>query len=208
MERLRYGGRGWFAAAPDDLEADRNARRHVSVAGLVLIRTVREEEAEYVWEHMRREEWEEGAEVVRDAAEARAAHRRAVLSARVSYAAYHGASLLAVLTLDEKSPGKWFLTMERTVHAMEVGHRFTWLRAYGPVAKMLVRKCAAASGGGFDGIYFVTPTDMPRALDVYRHAGAARVSDVKVGSRDYWLMRIGSGAAGRAAKTEGGRDGG
>ena len=77
-----------------------------------------------------------------------------------------------------------FLSMERTVNALAKGHRFAWLRGYGPLGKWI-------SAAYPSGLWTVTPTDLPRALDVYRHAGAERTGEtVKVGGREYWVLKI------------------
>ena len=115
---------------------------------------------------------------------ARIAHAEAAKKAERSFAIYHGDAILAIATVETLPDGRKFLSMERTVNALANGHRFAWLRGYGPLGRWIV-------GQYPDGLWTVTPTDLPRALDVYRHAGAERTGEtVKVGGLEYWVLRI------------------
>ena len=172
------------------------------------------EEVAWTWANMRPEEKQEAYEAVGFAREevrgkreecARVAHAEAVKRAERSFAIYHGDALLAIATvekiegvgrrstidannstvdLDLRPRPIHFLSMERTVNALAKGHRFAWLRGYGPLGKWI-------SAAYPSGLWTVTPTDLPRALDVYRHAGAERTGEtVNVGGREYWVLRI------------------
>lgn len=200
---MRYGSREWFLQTPDEARKERRRRRRVELSGLTVIESVNEEEVAWTWANMRPEEKQEACE----AGGGEAAHRAAAFKAERSFAIYHGDALLAIATvekikgvgvgrsstmdishsivdLDLRPRPIHFLSMERTVAALERGHRFTWLRAYGPLGRWI--------GGQYpDGLWTVTPTDLPRALDVYRHAGAERTGEtVKVGGREYWVLKI------------------
>ena len=178
------------------------------------------EEVAWTWANMRPEEKQEACEAAGFASEelrvkseecARNAHAAAAERAERSFAIYHGDALLAIATVDKiegVGVGRrstmdvnnstadldlgprpvHFLSMERTVNALAKGHRFAWLRAYGPLGKWI--------GGQYpDGLWTVTPTDLPRALDVYRHAGAELTGEtVNVGGREYWVLKIVPGA--------------
>ena len=188
-------------------------RKKTEIAGLVVMEPVLDEEVAWTWANMRPEEKGEACEACGFAREevrgkredvARIAHAEAAKRADRSFAIYHGDALLAIATVDqvkvrgegeqrkenstvhlEPSPSpKYFLSMERTVNALAKGHRFAWLRSYGPLGRWI--------GGQYpDGLWTVTPTDLPRALDVYRHAGAERTGEtVKVGGREYWVLKI------------------
>lgn len=178
---MRYGSREWFVATPEKIRAESRRRRFAKVGGLDVLEPATEEEAAVMWAQMRGEEKREAL----DAGGDESSHRKAVLSAERSFAIYHGDALLAVATVDTLPDGRKFLSMERTAAALERGHRFTWLRAYGPLGLTIGSECP-------DGIWAVTPTDLPRALDVYRHAGARPTGEtVRVGEREYWVLRIG-----------------
>ena len=172
-------------------------RKRYEIAGLVVMEPVLGEEVAWTWANMRPEEKGE-------AVGGEAAHRAAAELAERTIAIYHGDALLAIATVDqvkvrgegeqgkenstvhlEPSPSpKHFLSMERTVNALAKGHRFAWLRAYGPLGRWI-------SAAYPSGLWTVTPTDLPRALDVYRHAGAERTGEtVKVGGREYWVLKM------------------
>ena len=188
-------------------------RKRTEIAGLTVKEPVLGEEVAWTWEHMRPEEKQEAREAVGFASEelrvkseecARVAHAEAAKKAERSFAIYHGDALLAIATVDQvkvrgegeqrkenstvhlkPSPSpKYFLSMERTVNALKPGHRFAWLRGYGPLGRWISWQYP-------DGLWTVTPTDLPRALDVYRHAGAERTGEtVNVGGREYWVLKI------------------
>ena len=152
-------------------------RKRYEIAGLVVMEPVLGEEVAWTWANMRPEEKGE-------AVGGEAAHRAAAFSAERSFAIYHGDALLAIAIVETLPDGRKFLSMERTVNALAKGHRFAWLRGYGPLGKWI-------AGQYPDGLWTVTPTDLPRALDVYRHAGAERTGEtVKVGGREYWVLKI------------------
>ena len=171
-------------------------RKSTEIAGLVVMEPVLGEEVAWTWENMRPEEKREAREAVGFASEelrvkseecARVAHAEAAKKAERSFAIYHGDALLAIATVETMPDGRKFLSMERTVNALAKGHRFAWLRGYGPLGRWI-------SGQYPDGLWTVTPTDLPRALDVYRHAGAERTGEtVKVGEREYWVLKIAVG---------------
>jgi len=146
-----------------------------NVAGLELVEPAREEDVSYLWGHMRDEERGEAM----DAGGSEELHRTAILGAERSISVFHRGVLLAIATTFTLPSGETGLSMERTVHALEPGHRFTWLRAYGRLAEW-IGPC-----------YTLTPTNLPRALDVYRHAGATVVGTTTVGGREYWVLKIG-----------------
>ena len=190
-------------------------RKRYEIAGLVVMEPVLGEEVAWTWANMRPEEKQEACEAVGFAREevrgkreeeARIAHFEAAKKAERSFAIYHGDALLAIAIVDKVEGGRLkveqrkenstvppstsnlrpvnFLSMERTVNALAKGHRFAWLRGYGPLGRWI-------SGQYPDGLWTVTPTDLPRALDVYRHAGAERTGEtVKVGGREYWVLKI------------------
>ncbi len=129
---------------------------------------------------MREEERKEAEEAGGD----ETAHRAAAFGAERSFAIYHGDALLAIATVETVPDGRKFLSMERTVNALKPGHRFAWLRGYGPLGRWI-------AGQYPDGLWTVTPADRPRVFDVDRHAGAERTGEtVKVGGREYWVLRI------------------
>ena len=152
-------------------------RKRYEIAGLVVMEPVLGEEVAWTWANMRPEE--KGEDVGGETA-----HREAAERAERSFAIYHGDALLAIATVETMPDGRKFLSMERTVNALAKGHRFAWLRAYGPLGRWI--------GGQYpDGLWTVTPTDLPRALDVYRHAGSERTGEtVKVGGREYWVLKL------------------
>ena len=177
---MRYGSREWFLQTPDDARKERCRRKRVELSGLTVIESVNDEEVAWTWANMRQEEKQEAEE----AGGGEAAHRAAAFKAERSFAIYHGYALLAIATVETMPDGRKFLSMERTVNALAKGHRFAWLRGYGPLGRWI-------SGQYPDGLWTVTPTDLPRALDVYRHAGAERTGEtVKVGGREYWVLKI------------------
>lgn len=176
---MRYGSREWFALTPDEIRRRRMSRRHENVAGLTAFEPVDDGEAAYVWRNMRAEERRETEE----AGCREQDHLASMMQAERSFSVYHGDVLLAVATVVGLSDGRRLLSMERTVHALERGHRFTWLKAYGPLARTLTELVGD--------VVFVTPCDMPRALDVYCRTGAKLTDEkVTVGGREYWVMRI------------------
>ena len=155
-------------------------RERYEIAGLVVMEPVLGDEVAWTWANMRPEEKGEAEE----AGGGEAAHRAAAFKAERSFAIYHGDALLAIATVETMPDGRKFLSMERTVNALTKWHRFAWLRAYGPLGKWIC-------GEYPDGLWTVTPTDLPRALDVYRHAGAEQTGEtVKVGGREYWVLKI------------------
>ena len=155
-------------------------RKRYEIAGLVVMEPVLDDEVAWTWENMRLEEKQEAVE----AGGGEAAHRAAAFKAERSFAIYHGDALLAIATVETMPDGRKFLSMERTVNALAKGHRFAWLRGYGQLGKWIC-------GEYPDGLRTVTPTDLPRALDVYRHAGAERTGEtVKVGGREYWVLKM------------------
>lgn len=179
---MRFGSREWFLLTPDEIRERRLRRSHEEIAGLTAYEPADEGEAAYVWAHMREEE--RGESRVDGFGERE--RLAAILTAERSFAVYHGDVLLVLAVVHRFPGGRRLLSMERTTHALERGHRFTWLRAYGPLARTLT----ALVGD----VFFATPTDMPRALDVYRHAGAEQTGEtIVVDGRNYWLMKIGRG---------------
>ena len=164
------------------------------IAGLTVTEPVMPEEAAIAWAMMRPEERQEA----RDAGIGFRAHDEAIIRAERSFAIYHRDVLLALALVGRLPDGRKLLEMERTENALKPGHRFTWLRGYGPLSRFLVEKVGE--------VVFVTPADLPRALDVYKHAGAERTGEtLRIGGREYWVMRIR-----RERKKEnkrGGRDG-
>ena len=168
-------------------------RKRYEIAGLVVMEPVLGEEVAWTWANMRPEEKQEAREAVGFASEevrakseecARNAHAEAAKRSERSFAIYHGDSLLAIATVETMPDGRKFLSMERTMNALAKGHRFAWLRGYGPLGRWI-------AGQYPDGLWTVTPTDLPRALDVYRHAGAERTNEtVTVGGREYWVLKI------------------
>ena len=190
---MRYGSRDWFLQTPDEAREERRRRKLDVVAGLTVLEPAIEEEVAWTWLHMRPEEKREACEAVGFAREegrgkreeeARIAHFNAAKRAERSFAVYHGGSLLAIAAVGTLPDGRKFLSMERTVNALARGHRFTWLRAYGPLGRWIC-------GEYPDGVWTVTPINLPRALDVYRHAGAERTGEtVTVGGREYWVLKL------------------
>ena len=177
---MRYGSREWFVRTPDEARKERRGRKRTEVAGLDVLEPAIEEEVAVLWDRMREEEKREALDAGGDAA----MHRKAVFSAERTFAVYHGDVMLAVATVYALPKGGHGLSMERTVAALERGHRFTWLRAYGPLAEWIC-------GEYPDGLLTMTPKDLPRAPDVYRHAGAERTGEtVTVGRREYWVLRM------------------
>lgn len=155
-------------------------RKKTEIAGLVVMEPVLGDEVAWTWTNMRPEEKQEAVE----AGGGEAAHRAAAFKAERSFAIYHGDALLAIATVETMPDGRKFLSMERTVNALAKGHRFAWLRGYGPLGRWIAVQYT-------DGLWTVTPTDLPRALDVYRHAGAERTGEtVKLGGREYWVLRL------------------
>lgn len=176
---MRYGSREWFVLTPDEIRLRRKRRQHEEIAGLTAFEPADDGEAAYLWRHMRGEERQETDETGCREED----HLLAVMRAERSFAIYHDGVLLAIATVARLPDGRRLMSMERTVHALERGHRFTWLKAYGPLARTLTELVGD--------VVFVTPCDMPRALDVYRHAGAERTGEtVAVGGRDYWVLRL------------------
>ena len=165
---------------PGEARKERHHRKHVEVAGLMVIEGVIEEEVAWTWSHMRPEEKREAEE----AGGGEDGHRKAALGAERTFAVYHGDALLAIAAVCTLPNGRKFLSMERTTNALKPGHRFAWIRAYGSLGKWIC-------GEYPDGLWTVTPTDLPRALDVYRHAGAEPTGEtVTVGGREYWVLRL------------------
>lgn len=168
-------------------------RKRTEIAGLVVMEPVLGDEVAWTWANMRPEEKQEACEAAGFAREevrgkredvARIAHAEAAFKAERSFAIYHGDALLAIATVETMPDGRKFLSMERTVNALAKRHRFAWLRGYGPLGRWISWQYP-------DGLWTVTPTDLPRALDVYRHAGAERTGEtVKVGGREYWVLKI------------------
>lgn len=154
-------------------------RKRTEIAGLTVIEGANEEEVAYLWSHMREEERKEAE----DAGGDEAAHGKAVFSAERTFAIYHGDALVAVATAYPLPKGGHGLSMERTVAALEKGHRFTWLRGYGPLSRWIC-------GQYPDGLWTMTPVDLPRALDVYRHAGAEIVGRTTVKGREYFVLKL------------------
>ena len=216
---MRYGSREWFVATPEELRAERRRRKLAEVAGLTILEPANEEEVAVLWMTMREEEKREALDAGVDAAMHRKAvfsaertfavyHKRGNRD-RGTGIRSEEVDLLAIATVDKAErkvvagsrsrtvdvknsavglglPTRTihFLSMERTVNALKPGHRFVWLRGYGPLGRWI-------SGQYPDGLWTVTPTDLPRALDVYRHAGAERTGEtVKVGGREYWVLKI------------------
>lgn len=142
------------------------------------------DEVAWTWDNMRPEEKQENEESGVEGGEPRRLHMTAAERAERSFAIYHGDALMAIATIETLPDGRKFLSMERTVNALKPGHRFAWLRAYGPLGKWV--------GGQYpEGLFAMTPTDLPRALDVYRNAGAEPTGEtVKVGEREYWELRV------------------
>lgn len=164
---------------PDEIRERRLRRSREEIAGLTVCEPADDGEASYVWEHMREEE--RGESRVDGFGERE--RLAAILTAERSFAVYHGEVLLALAVVHRLPCGRMFLSMERTTHALERGHRFTWLRAYGPLARTLTELVGD--------VYFATPTDMPRALDVYRHAGAEQTGEtMTVDGREYWILKL------------------
>ena len=165
-------------------------RKRCEIAGLTVFEPATRAEAGYVWDHQRKEELSEaiGWAMERERTfnggiDLKAEHWSRVKGARQSFCVRHGRTVLAVATMFDLPKGGVGLTMTRTVHALEHGHRFTWLRAYGPLAKWAARE----AGGAF---LTMTPTDLPRALDVYRHAGAEVVGTTSYAGRDWWVLKV------------------
>ena len=176
---MHYGSREWFNLTPDEIRRRRMRRRHENIAGLTAFEPADDGEAACVWRNMRGEERLETDETGCREED----HLLAVMRAERSFAVYHGDVLLAIATVERMPDGRRLMSMERTVHALERGHRFTWLKAYGPLSRTLTELVGD--------VVFVTPCDMPRALDVYRHAGAEQTGEtVKVGGREYWVLRL------------------
>ena len=176
---MRYGSRAWFNLTPDEIRLRRMRRQHENVSGLAVFEPADDGEASYLWRHMREEERQETDETGCREED----HLLAIMRAERSFAVYHDDALLAIATVVRMPDGRRLMSMERTVHALERGHRFTWLKAYGPLSRTLTELVGD--------VVFVTPCDMPRALDVYRHAGAEQTGEtVKVGGREYWVLRL------------------
>ena len=190
---MRYGSGEWFLQTPDEAREERRRRKCAVVAGLTVLEPVVEEEVAWTWSHMRPEEKREAREACGFAREegrgkreeeARIAHFDAAKRAERTFAVYHGDALLAIAAVCTLPNGRKFLSMERTENALKPGHRFAWIRAYGPLGKWIC-------GEYPDGLWTMTPTDLPRAMDVYRHAGAERTGEtVTVGGREYWVLRL------------------
>ena len=176
---VRFGSRRWFVQTPDEIRSSRFSRAHEEISGLDVFEPVTPEETALAWATMRPEERQEAREAGIGLRDQDASARRA----ERSFAIYHGDALMAIALVERLPDGRRFLEMERTENALKPGHRFTWLRGYGPLARKLTELVGE--------VLFVTPTDLPRALDVYRHTGAERTgSVVTVGKRTYWVMRI------------------
>jgi len=152
-------------------------------------------ELRYVTEHARPEEREEEA----DAGGTWQKRVNAMLAMRRTASVYHRGYLLALAGVTDL-PQAWpdatdgkgcarLLTMERTVHALEKGHRFAWLKGYAELAKWYIETDRGAADRG--PVLAVSPTNIPRALDVYRYVGARVVKTVNLNGRDYWVLRIG-----------------
>ena len=176
---MHYGSREWFVRTPDEARRERRRRKYVEVGGLTLIEPANEEEVAYLWDHMRPEEKDEALEQGGD----RAAHRKAVFGAERTIAIYHADALLAVATVFELPRGGHGLSLERTAAALEKGHSFAWLRGYAALGRWIASEYP-------DGVYTLTPVDLPRALDVYRHAGAEVVGRQTVGKREYFVLKV------------------
>ena len=177
---MRYGSREWFVRTPDEARKERRRRKLAEVAGLTILEPATEEEVAVLWMTMREEEKREALDAGGDAA----THRKAVFSAERTFAVYHGDVMLAIATVYALPKGGHGLSMERTVAALERGHRFTWLRAYGPLAEWIC-------GEYPDGLLTMTPKDLPRALAVYRHCGARVVGETTFGGREWFVLKIG-----------------
>ena len=163
-------------------------RQCVTVGGVEVVEPATAEEIDYVFDHMHPEEFSEGE----DLSTTKESHRRSVLDARRSMTVKHNGAILAVACLTDVDGGDEryrVLAMSRTAHALEKGHRFTWLRAYGPLADWLRESDARFSDNGR--LVALSPTNLPRALDVYRYAGArVRKTINPEGHRSYWVIDL------------------
>lgn len=163
-------------------------RLRVAIGGVEVVEPATVDEIDYVFDHMRPEEFSEGE----DLATTKESHRRSVLDARRSMTVKHNGVILAVACLTDVDGGDEryrVLAMSRTVHALEKGHRFTWLRAYGPLSDWLRESDVQFSDHGR--LVALSPTDLPRALDVYRYAGARVHKTLNPeGHRSYWVIDL------------------
>jgi len=161
-----------------------------TVGGLTVSSPATQEEFEYVGRYLREEE----AGEERDTGGGRRERAAAFIRMRRTFVARHNGYVLAIAGItDTEWNGKKcrYLAMERTVHALEIGHRFTWIRAYAALAKWLVE--TDGENGWRGPIMTLTPTDLPRALDVYKYANVENVGTVTVGRREYWILKIKAG---------------
>jgi len=158
-------------------------RRHETVCGFDLYEPATDEEMAYLLAHMRPEELEEG-EAVGSTDEDRA---RALGTFRRLVAVYHRGELMCV---GEMADGDGFrnLSCERTVHCLERGHAFAWLKGFPSLVDWFRRTDDALGGTG--PFYTITPTDYPRALDLYAKAGGRVVGTVDIVGRPYWLLEM------------------
>lgn len=162
-------------------------RRVVYLFGMRLEEPAQTHDLLSLWSSMRREERGE----IEDSGCDRVQWFDAYAAARRTIAVKRGADLLAVAAVFDRPDGTRFLTYERTRHVLEKGNRFTWLRGYSHLSRWLVRTEREAGMRGQ--LLTASPVDLPRALAVYRHAGAAVVGETEIFGRKYWILEVKGG---------------
>lgn len=165
----------------------RPKRRVVYLFGMRLEEPARPKDFLLLWATMRPEERGE----IEDAGCDQKQWFDAYAAARRTIAVKRGADLLAVAAVYDKPDGTRFLTYERTRHALEKGNRFSWLRGYAHLSQWLVMTEREQYARGK--LLTASPTDLPRALAVYRHAGASVVGETEVFGRKYWILEVKGG---------------
>jgi len=158
-----------------------DGRFHDTAGSLDLYEPATEEEMSYLLSHMRHEELKEGT----DAGSTPEDRERAIKSCRRLLAVYHNGVLLCV---GEMMDGDGFrnISCERTVHCLEPGHRFAWLRDFPALVDWF--RNTDDQMGGVGRFYTITPTEYPRALDLYGKAGGRVIKTIDVAGVPYWLL--------------------
>ena len=93
----------------------------------------------------------------------------------------------------DRPDGSRFISLERTRYCLAKGHRFAWLKTFKYLVKWFID---TDNWKGHKGdFYTATPTDLPRALDLYGpYAGAEVVGTRNFNGRDYWMLKINGGS--------------
>lgn len=160
------------------------AQHEETVAGMRLVEPASPVDLLDLWERMRPEEREEGAAL----GTTFEGWLDAIRAARRLVSVFHRGELLGIGEMYDRE-GVRLISLERTDRCLAPGHRFAWLRGFPVLVRWFMKTDDAQGGCGR--FVTVSPTDYPRALDLYGKCGFVQTRTTSIGGREYWILENG-----------------